>query len=77
MYFNQGKGSCLKAGRCTFSHDPNIPVYVPKGKGKGKRKDQILLVLPLPLGGVGETPREDVTPLEVVRPLAETVGGDQ
>ena len=31
MYFNQGKGSCLKADRCTFSHDPNIPVYVPKG----------------------------------------------
>ena len=38
MYFNQGKGSCLKADRCTFSHDPSIPVYVPKGKGKGKRK---------------------------------------
>ena len=28
MYFNQGKGSCLKADRCTFSHDPSIPVYV-------------------------------------------------
>ena len=35
MYFHQGKGSCLKADRCTFSHDPSIPVYVPKGKGKG------------------------------------------
>ena len=26
------------ADRCTFSHDLNVPVYVPKGKGKGKRK---------------------------------------
>ena len=33
MYFNQGKGSCLKADRCTFSHDPNVAVYVcPKRK---------------------------------------------
>ena len=38
MYFNQGKGSCLKAGRCAFPHDPNIAVNIPKGKGKGKRK---------------------------------------
>ena len=38
MYFNQGKGSRLKADRCTFSHDPNIAVYIPKGKDKGKRK---------------------------------------
>ena len=38
MYFSQGKGSCLKADRCTFSHDPSIPVYVTRGKGKGKRK---------------------------------------
>ena len=38
MFFNQGKGTCLKADRCTFSHDPKIAVYVPKGKGKGKRR---------------------------------------
>ena len=38
MSFNQGKGSCVKAGRCTYSHDPNVAVYVPKAKGKGKRK---------------------------------------
>ena len=27
MYFNQGKGSCLKADRCTFSHDPSTVSY--------------------------------------------------
>ena len=37
MYFNQGKGSCLKGDRSTFSHDPKVEVYVPKEKGKGKR----------------------------------------
>ena len=76
MYVFQ-KGSCLKADRCTFSHDPNIPVYVPKGKLKENVRDRILLVLLPPLGGVGETPREDVTPLEVVRHFAEAAEGDQ
>ena len=27
MYFNQGKGSCIKADRCTFSHDLNTVSY--------------------------------------------------
>ena len=40
MYFNQGKGSCRLADKCTFSHDPKIAVYVPKGKGKGKRSSR-------------------------------------
>ena len=44
---------------------------------KENAKDLIRLVLPRPLGGVGETPREDATPLEVVRLLAEPAGGDQ
>ena len=30
IYFNHVKGSCLKADRCTFSHDPSTPVYIPK-----------------------------------------------
>ena len=77
MYFSQGKGSCLKADRCTFSNDPSVPVYVPKGKGKGNVKDLTRLVLPRPLGGVGETPREGATHLEVVHLLADPVGGDQ
>ena len=74
MYFNQEKGSCLKADQCTFSHDPSIPV---RKKVKESVRDRILFVLPLPLGGVGETPREGVTPLEAVRHLAEAVEGDQ
>jgi len=40
MYFNQGKGTCRLADKCTFSHDPKIAVYVPKGKGKGKRSSR-------------------------------------
>ena len=39
-YFNQGKGTCKFADKCTFSHDPKIAVYVPKGKGKGKRSSR-------------------------------------
>ena len=46
-------------------------------KVKENVRDHILLVPHLPLGGVGETPHEDVTPLEAVRRLAEAVEGDQ
>ena len=46
-------------------------------RAKENVKDLTRLVPPRPLGGVGETPREDATPLEVVRLLAEPVGGDQ
>ena len=74
MYFNQGKGSCLKADRCEILISQCMSLGV---RAKENVKDQIRLVLPRPLGGVGETPREDATPLEVVCPLAGTVGGDQ
>ena len=77
MYFDQGKGSCLKADRCTFltiliSQCMSLRVRV-----KENAKDQVLLGLPPPLGEVGEIPHEDVTPLEVVRHLAGAVGEDQ
>ena len=70
----------VRALRPTDAHFPAILIsqcMSLRVKVKENVKDQIRLVLPRPLGGVGETPREDVTPLEVVRPLAETVGGDQ
>ena len=70
----------VRALRPTDAHFPTILVsqcMSLREKVKENVGDQILLVLPLPLGGVGETPREDVTPLEVVRHLAEAVGGDQ
>ena len=70
----------VRALRPTDAHFPTILVFQCmslREKVKENVRDQILLVLPLPLGGVGETPREDATPLEVVRPLAEPIGGDQ
>ena len=83
MYFNQGKGSCLKADRCTFSHDPNIPVYVPKGKGKGKRKGSSSSRSASPAGrsdrdsSRGEIPLGGVIPLDVVHRLGEVVEVDR
>ena len=70
----------VRALRPTDAHFPTILVsqcMSLRVKVKENVRDRILFALPLQLGGVGETPREDVTPLEVVRPLAETVGGDQ
>ena len=63
MYFSQGKGSCLKVDRCTFSHDPNVAVYVPKGKGKGKRKGSNSPRSASPAGRGGrDTPRGGSSP---------------
>ena len=63
MYFHQGKGSCLKADRCKFSHDPNIAVYIPRGKGKGKRKGSNSPRSASPAGRGGrDTPRGCDTP---------------
>ena len=63
MYSNQGKGSCLKADRCTCYHDPNIAVYVPKGKSKGKRKGSNSPRSASPAGRGGAIPPEVVRPL--------------
>ena len=63
MYFNQGKGSCLKADRCTFSHDPIVAVYVPKVKGKGKRRGSNSPRSTSPAGRGGrDTPRGGSSP---------------
>ena len=60
-YFNQGKGSCLKGDKCTFSHDPKLEVArMPKGKGKAKER-ALAHVLPRLLD---ETPLEEVRLLE-------------
>ena len=70
----------VRALRPTAVHFPTILVFrciSLREKVKESVKDRFLLVLPLPLGGVGETPREDATPPEAVRRLAEAVEGDQ
>ena len=70
----------VRALRPTDAHFPTILVsqcMSLREKVKESVRDRILLVLPLPLGGMGETPREDVTPLEAVRRVAEAVEGDQ
>ena len=70
----------VRALRPTDAHFPTILVsqcISLMEKVKESVRDRVLLVLPLPLGGVGETPREDVTPLEAVRRFAEAVEGDQ
>ena len=61
MYFNQGKGSCRKADRCTFSHDPKVAVYVPKEK---VRESAEVLIRLGPLRPPGAIPPEVVRPLE-------------
>ena len=63
MYFNQGKGSCRKADRCTCPHDPNVAMFVPKGKGKGKRKGSNSPRSASPAGrGERDTPRGGSSP---------------
>ena len=66
--------------RLTGAHFPTILTFQCmslKVKVKENAKDLIRLVPLRPQGGVGETPREDATPLEVVRLLAEQAGGVQ
>ena len=76
MYLNQGKGSCFKADRCTFSHDPEIPVYVPKGEGKGKRKGSHSPRSASPAGRGGRhTPRGRDTPRGGASPRRNSRGG--
>ena len=69
-----------RASRPTAVHFPTILVsqcMFLREKVKESVRDRVLPVLPLPLGGVGETPREDATPPEVVRRLEEVVEDDQ
>ena len=69
----------VHALRLTGAHFPTILISQCMSlrlKVNGNAKDLIRLVPLRPLGGVGETPREDVTPLGLVRLLAEQAGGD-
>ena len=80
MYVLQPRERFLPYVKPTDAHFPTILIsqcMSLRAKEKENAKDPIRLVLPHPLGEVGETPREDATPLEVVRLLAEPVGGDQ
>ena len=68
-----------RASRPTVVHFPTILVFqcmFLKEKVKENVRDLVLLVLPLLLGGVGETPLEDATPLDAVHRLEEIVEGD-
>ena len=70
----------VHALRLIGAHFPMILVFQCMSlrvRVKENVKDLTRLVPLRPLGGVGETPREDATPLEVVHLLADPVGGDQ
>ena len=64
-YFNQGKGSCLKGDRCTFSHDPEVEVA---RREEARAREEVLIrlaVQPRLLGAISP---------EVVHPLGSSSG---